>query len=107
MALMHLRLGLLQPVRHAHVAVHRHRGGEVLLRLPPLVGAPVELAVSEVTMGDERTIVARLGERQRVAEMTFGLIRQILVGSDVAEKAKYPRLKAALPALAGNGQPAL
>src|SRR5262245_28442780 len=29
----HLPLRLLQPVRHAHLAVHRRRGGEVLLRL--------------------------------------------------------------------------
>jgi len=31
--LSHLRLRLLQPLRHPHLAVHRRRGGEVLLRL--------------------------------------------------------------------------
>src|SRR5258705_1055099 len=31
--LPHLRLGLLQPVRHVHLAVHRRRGGEVLAGL--------------------------------------------------------------------------
>src|SRR5262250_3213778 len=30
---LHLRLCLLQPVRHPHLAVHRRRGGEVLFRL--------------------------------------------------------------------------
>src|SRR5262245_18963593 len=31
--LSHLRLHLLQPVRHPHLAVHRHRGREMLLRM--------------------------------------------------------------------------
>src|SRR4030095_9410705 len=34
-----LRLRLLQPVRHAHLAVHRRRGGEMLLGLLTLVRA--------------------------------------------------------------------
>src|SRR6185503_14621164 len=43
----------LQPVRHPHLAVHRRRGGEVLLRLFSLAGALVELAEAEVAVGDE------------------------------------------------------
>src|SRR5262245_4678823 len=35
---------LLQPDLHVHLAVHRRRGGEVLLRLLALARAPVELA---------------------------------------------------------------
>jgi hypothetical protein len=34
--LSQLRLCLLQPVGHPHLAVHRRRGGEVLLRRRPL-----------------------------------------------------------------------
>ena len=43
--LSHLGLGLLQPVRHPHLAEHRRRGGEMCLCLVALAGAPVELAV--------------------------------------------------------------
>src|SRR5215510_9476147 len=46
--LFQFRLGLFQPVRHPHLAVHRRRGGEMLLRLLALARAPVELAEAEV-----------------------------------------------------------
>src|ERR671918_1817579 len=46
--LPHLRLRLLQPVRHAHVAVHRRRGGEVLAGLVAPVRAVIERAQAEV-----------------------------------------------------------
>ena len=52
-SLPHLRLGLLQPEPHVHLAVHRRRGGEVLLGLLALARAPVELAEAEVAVGDE------------------------------------------------------
>jgi hypothetical protein len=39
---------LLQPVRHLHLAVHRRRGGEVLLCLLALARAPGEFAEAEV-----------------------------------------------------------
>jgi len=42
---------LLQPVRHAHLAVHRRQGGEVLPGLLLLTRAPVELAEAEVAVG--------------------------------------------------------
>ena len=42
--LARLRLRLLQPEAHVHLAVHRRRGDEVLLSLLPPVRAPVELA---------------------------------------------------------------
>src|SRR5262245_11148513 len=48
-----LRLRPLQPVRHPHLAVHRRRGGEVLLRLLALARASAELAEAEVAVGDE------------------------------------------------------
>src|SRR5262245_35342643 len=40
----HPRLRLLQPEAHVHLAVHRRRGGEVLLRLVALACAPVQLS---------------------------------------------------------------
>src|SRR5262245_17266786 len=60
----HLGLRLLQPVRHPHLAVHRRRGGEVLLRLLTLARAPVELAEAEVAVGDKGSHAARLGCRE-------------------------------------------
>src|SRR5262249_13799033 len=49
---LELRLRLLQPVRHPHLAVHRRRGGQVLLRLLALARARVELAEAQVAVGD-------------------------------------------------------
>jgi len=49
--LSHLRLRLLQPETHSHLAVHRRRGDEVLARLFPLARAPVEPAEAEVAVG--------------------------------------------------------
>src|SRR5215831_11987636 len=66
--LRHLRLRLLQPVRHPHLAVHRRRGGEVLLRLLALDRAPVELAKAEVAVGDEGAQRILFSEEQRGAK---------------------------------------
>src|SRR6202022_5102035 len=52
--LARLRLRLLQPEAHVHLAVHRRRGDEVLLSLLPPARAPVELAEAEVAVGDLR-----------------------------------------------------
>ncbi len=52
---------LLQPVRHAHLAVHRRGGGEVLVGLQAFAGASVELGEAEVAVGDEGAHPARLG----------------------------------------------
>src|SRR5215475_2315758 len=46
----HFRLRFMQPVRHAHLAVHRRRGGEMLPGLLALVRAPVEFAEAEVAV---------------------------------------------------------
>src|SRR5438093_5116032 len=50
----HLRLRLLQPELHVHLAVHRGRRGQVLLSLLLSIGSPGELAEAEMAMGDER-----------------------------------------------------
>jgi hypothetical protein len=59
--LAQLRFRLLRPVGHAHFAVHRHRGGEVLLGLLAIAPAAVKFAEAEVAMGDTRTHAAGLG----------------------------------------------
>src|SRR5205823_14570121 len=64
---LHLRLRLLQPEPHVHLAVHRRSGGEVLAGLLLLARAPTELAEAEVAVGDEGAHAARLAERQSVA----------------------------------------
>jgi hypothetical protein len=63
----HLRLRLLQPKRHVHVAVHRRRGGEVVAGLIPFARAQVDLAETEVAVGDEGARPEPLGEGQRLA----------------------------------------
>src|SRR2546422_6872104 len=46
----YLRLRLLQPEVHVHLAVHRRRGGEVLLGRYTLACAPVQFAEAEVAI---------------------------------------------------------
>jgi hypothetical protein len=72
----------------AHLAVHRHGGGEVLLRLLPLACAPVELAETEVAVGDERAHAEVGGERQRLAVMGLAAlgIEPVGMGRDVPEQ---------------------
>ena len=52
--LTHLPFRLLQPVRHVHFAVHRHRRVEVLLCQLAIAVAAMELAETEVAVGSER-----------------------------------------------------
>jgi hypothetical protein len=47
--LPHLRLRLLQPEPHVHLAVHRRGGGEVLPGVTVIARAPVEVAEAECT----------------------------------------------------------
>ena len=84
------RLGLrpLQPVRHAHLAVHRRGRGEVLLGGPVLADATVQRAESEMAVRDERTHGALFGERERFAVPCFAgrRVEAIRVTVDVAEQ---------------------
>src|SRR6266566_526280 len=83
-----VRLRLLQPEPHVYLAVHRRRGGEVLLRLLSLACAPVELAEAEVAVGDERAHAELLGEGQRLAIVRLRDIdlEAVGMGRDVAEQ---------------------
>src|SRR5262245_3268458 len=66
-----LGLGLLEPVRHPHLAVHRRRGCEMLLRLLALARAPVEFAEAEVAVRDEGTHAKFGSERHRLMVVAF------------------------------------
>src|SRR4030095_3381131 len=83
-----LRFRLLQPKPHVHLAVHRRRGGKVLLRLLALARAPVELAEAEVAVGDERAHAARPGEGQRLAVVGLAArgIEPVGMGRDVSQQ---------------------
>jgi hypothetical protein len=95
--LSQLRLRLLQPVRHPHLAVHRRRRREVLLGLLALARAPVELAEAEVAVGDEGAHAARLGECQRLAVVALGFshISWIAPRGHITEQTKSVDLVAA------------
>jgi hypothetical protein len=55
-SLLNLGLCLLQPVPHAHLAIHRRRGRKVLVRLLTLSRAAAELAEAEVAVADDGPI---------------------------------------------------
>ena len=50
----------LQPIRHAHFTVHRHRGGEVLLGLSAIGPTKMEFAEPQAAVGNERAHAAGL-----------------------------------------------
>src|SRR5262249_62142932 len=98
-----LRLRLLQPVRHPHLAVHRRRGGEVLLRLLALARASVELAEAEVAVGDDETHPTRFGEVEPPAIVVGGVVKHGGIGlGNVAQKQTYPCRLADLLMLPGE-----
>src|SRR4030095_38645 len=68
-----LRLRLLQPVRHPHLAVHRCRSGQVLRRPLALARALVELAEAAVAVSDERAHAELFCENYRLAAVGFDL----------------------------------
>src|SRR5215510_13752610 len=101
---LELRLRLLQPVRHSHLAVHRRRGGEVLLRLLTLASAPVELAEAEVAVGDKGPHAQCLGQSQGLLVVGCGLldIRGVDVGIDNPKLVQRERLVGTLLQLPGQ-----
>src|SRR5215467_5694948 len=101
--LLNLRLRLLQPVRHVHFAIHRCRGGEVLLGLLALAGASVELAEAEVAVGDERAHAELVGERQRLSVVP-GCVFAASGRRDVSDEAEGVGLVSPSPQSAGECQ---
>ena len=61
-----------QPVRHAHLAVHRRRGRQVLLGLPRITGPPVEPAEAVMAVGHERAHLQLGGQAQCGIVMSRG-----------------------------------
>src|SRR3989449_10098556 len=57
-------LELLQPVRHAHLAVHRRRCGQLLFRLLGSTYPSVEPAEAEVAVGHKRRSEEHTSELQ-------------------------------------------
>ena len=78
-------LRLLQPERHAHVAVHRRRRREMLVRGRPAVHAPMKPAEPEVAVRNERPHSAGLGERQcpLVGRLPARGIERVRIGRDL------------------------
>ena len=64
------------------------------MRLMTIARAPVELAETEVTVGDEGAHAARLGERQRFPVGRLGLLNigGTGVGMDFGQREQRPRL---------------
>src|SRR5262249_53607511 len=66
------RLRLLQPEGHTHLAVHRGRGGQVLLRLRLVAGAVVEGAEAKVAVRDEGAHLELVGPCEGLAIVLLG-----------------------------------
>jgi hypothetical protein len=73
----------------------------VLLRLLALAGAPRELAEAEVAVGAERSHAELAGQGQRLAVVTFGVLR-VTRRRDVAGEAEGVSLACPSPQPAGE-----
>src|SRR5215470_14180189 len=62
----HFHLRPLSPVRHVHVAIHGHCGGDVFAGLITLARACEELAEVEMAVGYERAHAELLGQGERL-----------------------------------------
>ncbi len=100
---------LREPEVHAHRAVHRRRGREVLGSLFALARPPVQLAQAEVAVGDERTHAKCFCQRHRLTKSWFRFleIRAILAQGDLSEETEGPCLVSAFLAFPGESQRAL
>src|SRR5262245_48390703 len=104
--LFHLRLRLLQPERHLHLAVHRRRGADMFLRLLAIARAPVELAEAEVAVGDEGAHAEIFGEGKGTTIRGFGMLRvcEISARAELTKKPQGIRLMSPLPEVAGESE---
>jgi hypothetical protein len=60
--LFQLRLHLLHPEPHLHLAIHRRSRGQVLVGVLPLARAPVQRAEAEVAVSEEGAHADIVGE---------------------------------------------
>src|SRR5215475_7691105 len=100
---LELRVRLLQPKAHVHLAVHGRRGGEVILRFMWLARAPGNLAEAEVAVGDQRAHAELAGERQRLAVVASGILGAAC-RRDVTDEAEGVGLACPSPQPAGERQ---
>src|SRR5512144_608582 len=83
-----LRLRLLDPGPHVHLAVHRGRDREMLLRGRSPAPAPVQAAEAAVTARDEGTQPARVGQEQGLPVVPRGGLdlARVATGGDLTEE---------------------
>src|SRR5262245_1910590 len=79
------RLGLNEPERHPHLAVHRRRSVNVFLRATLVPGLLVILAETEMAVRGERAQLQLIGKRQCLPIVRFGFrTRGFSIASDLA-----------------------
>src|SRR5438445_13654876 len=104
--LLQLRLRLLQPELHAHLAECACRGGKVLPGRLSLACSPVELAQSEAAVCDEwsHTKLRTAGSPFEVVRFGLADVPGCTVTCDLAEYPHDPPLVSPLPALTGQAE---
>src|SRR5215470_15580404 len=102
----YLRLRLLQVEPHIHLAEHRRRGSEVLASLVLLACTSMELAETQLTVGEEWPHAEFVGERHGLTIVTFGLlrVRRIGMGRNLATEVERPGLPPTLTAVTSKLQ---
>src|SRR5262245_44376985 len=102
--ILNLRFRLLQPVGHAHLPVHRHRGGEVFTGLLSLVCTAVELAATQMTVGRQGTHPTLGGQCRRIEERALcpDHVQRLAAQRNLALNAETPRLPTSLALLAAE-----
>jgi hypothetical protein len=81
-------LSLGEPEAHVHVAVHRGRGGVMVFCILGFAGAAMDLAETEMAVGDQRAHAVALRQCQRVAVVADAalVVETIGIGRDIAEQ---------------------
>src|SRR5712692_8905242 len=104
--LLQLRLRLLQPELHAHLAECGCRGGKVLPGRLSLACSPVELAQAEAAVCEEWPHAKLRSAGPRFEVVRFGLadVPGCTVTCDLAEYPHDPPLVSPLPALTGQAE---
>src|SRR5215475_1540017 len=98
------RLGLKQPERHLHSAVHLVGRGQRGAGLLPLARRAIQRPEAAVAVRLERAHAQLLGEGQRllVVSGSWFDLRGLVMPGDVAEEVERPGLVASLPVHVGE-----